>query len=245
SSVPPATGSAEIDYGRYRRKLLPDDQLRTRFRLRYAKEEPFRYAGHLDIIRAFYRALRRSDLPVAYSQGFAPRPVIAFGPPLPVGVTSNAEYLDLQMAGHYLGNLVRDLGSYLPPGLRLLESRQILAKSDSLGASIKASEYRILTRGLQAPEHSAALERRAAIPGILDLKFAAPDALSSSPADSEAGYDPVEVVLVLAVTPGAKLFPTLARLFNLTDPEVRCWRIQRRACYTVRADKLVSPMEEL
>ena len=51
--------------------------------------------------------------------------------------------------------------------------------------------------------------------------------------------------LVLAMTPGVKLFPALQRLFERDEAIVRCWRIQRRACFMERDGKLVSPMEGL
>ena len=68
-----------------------------KYRLRYARFGPARFASHLDLGRALGRALRRAALPVAYSQGFHPLPKMAFGPPLPVGVESEAEFLELTL----------------------------------------------------------------------------------------------------------------------------------------------------
>jgi radical SAM family uncharacterized protein len=237
-SVPPVpdpgTLSPEVEYGRYRRKIIAPEELKKRFRVKYSVGEAFRYAAHLDIVRSMYRALRRSELPIAYSQGFAPRPVVSFGPPLPVGLTSSEEYLDLQMAGHYPGSLVRDLGPAMPRDLRLLEAKPIFAKVDSLGAALTAARYGIQADGLGAADRQRAQELSRGIPGILQLDF------SGQQPDGGLSFE-----LVLSLVAGVKLFPVLQQLFERDEATVRCWRVQRRGCFIQREGKLVSPMEEL
>jgi radical SAM-linked protein len=66
-----------------------------RFRLRLGKAEPVRFLSHLDVARALLRAFRRSRIPLAVSGGKDRRPKVSFGPPLPLGMTSTAEYLDV------------------------------------------------------------------------------------------------------------------------------------------------------
>ena len=63
----------------------------ARFVLKYEKKEDARWLSHLDVLRAFERALRRSELPVAYTEGFNPRPKLWFAAPIGVGVTGQAE----------------------------------------------------------------------------------------------------------------------------------------------------------
>ena len=193
----------------------------------------FRYAAHLDIVRALYRALRRSEVPVAYSQGFAPRPVVAFGPPLPVGLTSAEEYLDLTMAGHYPGNLIRDLGPAMPRDMRVLDARPVFTRVASLGAGLTVARYAVQARDLGETDATSAKTRVGAIPGVRQLDFL-------EQAGPGRNFD-----LVLAMTRGVKLFPALQQLFERDEATVRCWRIQRRACFMERDGKLVSPMEEL
>ncbi|MCX5750630.1 MAG: TIGR03936 family radical SAM-associated protein, partial [Candidatus Saganbacteria bacterium] len=62
-----------------------------RLRIKYTKEDPVRFIGHLDFIKIFEKAMRRTDLPVAYSQGFNPRMQISWGLPLALGITSDGE----------------------------------------------------------------------------------------------------------------------------------------------------------
>ena len=54
------------------------------------------FISHLDMMRTFERAFRRADLPVAFTQGFNPRPKISFTPALSVGITSSSEYMDVE-----------------------------------------------------------------------------------------------------------------------------------------------------
>ncbi len=115
-------------------------------RLRYSVAGPARYISHLDRSRAIERALRRARTPVAYSQGFNPRPKVSFGPPLPLGVVSRAEYLDLELT-EYSDSVLPTLAGAMPPGLRLLAGGLVRGKVESLMSFINAAEYRVVARG--------------------------------------------------------------------------------------------------
>ena len=70
----------------------------AKFRLQVTKGEEIRHISHLDYSKAVERALRRAKLPVAYSEGFNPHMKMAFASALSVGVASEAEYFDVEMA---------------------------------------------------------------------------------------------------------------------------------------------------
>lgn len=65
------------------------------YRLRYKKTDSVRYISHLDFVRVLNRTVRRSSLPITYTEGFNPHPVMTVAMPLPVGVTSEDEYIDI------------------------------------------------------------------------------------------------------------------------------------------------------
>src|SRR5579862_6211589 len=71
------------------------DPLRVRFR--FSKTGKIRFTSHRDVARMWERALRRSRLPVALSQGFSPHPLLSFGLALPTGCESHGEYLDARL----------------------------------------------------------------------------------------------------------------------------------------------------
>ena len=70
-----------------------------RIRARFTKRGKVRFTSHRDLARMWERALRRAELPMAYTQGFSPRPKMHFGLALPTGAESDAEYLDFDLAG--------------------------------------------------------------------------------------------------------------------------------------------------
>lgn len=67
-------------------------------RTKYSKNGMMKYLSHLDLVRLFERALRRAEIPIAFSQGYNPHPMISFASPLSIGVSSEAEYFDLVLA---------------------------------------------------------------------------------------------------------------------------------------------------
>jgi len=65
------------------------------YRFRYEKTPEVRYVSHLDFVRVLNRTVRRSGLPITYTEGFNPHPVMMVAMPLSVGVTSEDEYIDI------------------------------------------------------------------------------------------------------------------------------------------------------
>src|SRR5436305_1819116 len=76
----------------------PPPPVVQRLRVRYAKRGRLRFTSHRDFARAFERALRRADVPMAYSAGFSPHPKISYAGAAPTGVASEAEYLEIGLA---------------------------------------------------------------------------------------------------------------------------------------------------
>jgi radical SAM family uncharacterized protein/radical SAM-linked protein len=118
--------------------------VRTHVRVRYAKEGRLVALSHLEVMHAVLRSVRRASLPVAYSQGYHPKPRVSFGPALPVGVSSTAEFLDLELVGlHEAGPVGHALAAALPEGLTFLDAREIDARAPSLSESVRAVHYRV------------------------------------------------------------------------------------------------------
>ena len=114
------------------------------YRVRYSRGVDVRYVSHLDILKLFDRACRRANLPVAYSAGFNPHPEFVFGMPLPVGVTSEAEYVDIKLYEKISNtDMVRRLNEALPPAVRIIESKHLPDKAPNIMKSVVASKYRV------------------------------------------------------------------------------------------------------
>jgi len=126
-----------VSYGRrVKRGLSP-----ISYRVKYAIGEPFRYASHLDITRTIYRALRRSDLPIQFTQGFSPIPKVSFCPPKSVGQIAKGDFFDFYLSSEYFGNVSIELNALLPLGIRILEVRTISKDIASLSNSINLIYY--------------------------------------------------------------------------------------------------------
>jgi radical SAM-linked protein len=126
-------------------------------RIRYAKRGRLRFTSHRDIARAFERALRRAHIPMAYSQGFSPRPRISWIGAAPTGVASEAEYVEIQLIREVdPAGLVAVLDEAMPPGLDLLEA--VPAGTGSLAERMEASRWRIELDGVDPDLLKAAVE---------------------------------------------------------------------------------------
>jgi radical SAM-linked protein len=113
-----------------------------RLRIKYTKEGPVKFIGHLDFIKIFEKAMRRTNLPVAYSQGFNPRMQLSWGPPLALGITSDCEIADFYFETWVNpGRVKEELNKVLPPGIRILEATLAHPTLPSASSGIKASEY--------------------------------------------------------------------------------------------------------
>jgi radical SAM-linked protein len=116
-------------------------------RIKYCKDGPIKYISHLNLAQVFTRALRRANIPVVISDGFNPRYRISFGPPLPLGIISISEYLDVRLKEEVkVEELTERLNLVLPQGLKILLAKTIPSSADSLIKVIDRASYVITLR---------------------------------------------------------------------------------------------------
>lgn len=119
--------------------------------VQFEKGLRLKHIGHLDLQRAMQRALRRSGLPVAYSQGFNPHMLLSFASPLPVGMAGKEELLDVTLEGPCeLGTFARALSAALPPDLPLGAVRAVDLRHPKLMAQLRTASYAITLTQEQA-----------------------------------------------------------------------------------------------
>jgi radical SAM-linked protein len=102
-----------------------------------------RFTSHLDLMRTWERSLRRSQLPLAYTQGHHPHLKMSFGPPLPLGYRSRAEVFDLEFSQPPAADLVERLQAVVPAGISVAAYRPILFKTPSLMSQLEGASYRV------------------------------------------------------------------------------------------------------
>ena len=103
-------------------KIVNDEEENYYYRAKIRKGKTLAFLSHLDYIAVYERAVIRSKLPIAYSKGFHPHMKIAFSHPLPVGVTSNSEYMDIALTQNMPPELVFSrLSNEIPTGGEILK----------------------------------------------------------------------------------------------------------------------------
>jgi radical SAM-linked protein len=118
----------------------------------YVKTGLLRFISHLDLVRLFTRAVRRAQLPVAYTRGFNPHPKLSLGPPLVVGAIGLHEYLDLELEKPIPPQKAEaQLGMQLPEGLKLQRIVALPPVALPLSKIIDCAWYRLPLPEADAP----------------------------------------------------------------------------------------------
>lgn len=142
-------------------------------RLKFAKGREVKYISHLDLMRVFQRALRRTGIPISYSSGFNPHQEISFGAPLSLGVTSSAEYVDLKLAEPMdVREIQRRLNDSLPDGIRILDGIEMRENHKSAMSIVSHSRYliRIYIQNVSFNELNKKIKAFTALKNIKTMK---------------------------------------------------------------------------
>jgi radical SAM-linked protein len=116
--------------------------------LEFAKTGPARYISHLDLQRAFSRAIRRSGLPVKLSEGFNPHYVVSFASALAVGMESVAECVEMVLSQDVaLDEFLLRIAKVLPPGLEARRAVRLPQNAPKLMAALRFAEYTVEVNG--------------------------------------------------------------------------------------------------
>lgn len=123
-------------------------------RIKFAKQGVMKFIGHLDIMRYFQKAIRRAGIPIVYTEGFSPHMVMSFAQPLGVGLTSNAEYMDIEIReGLTSAEIVKRLNQVMADGMRVISCRQVPQEKSSKAMSlVAAADYTVVFRDGYEPE---------------------------------------------------------------------------------------------
>ncbi|MGD0313514.1 MAG: TIGR03936 family radical SAM-associated protein [Acidimicrobiales bacterium] len=136
-----------------------------RIRFRFAKLGKIRFTSQRDVARMWERALRRAELPLAYTEGFSPRPQLSFGLALPTGCESLAEYLDVvlddnrpETAQVDVSQLPAGLSGLLPAGIVVEEAAVVERRAESLQQAVTSCSWTIELGGLSRSDLASRVE---------------------------------------------------------------------------------------
>ncbi len=233
-----------------------------RLRFSFARKKSLAYVSHLDMLRLFLRALRRSSLPLAYSQGYNPHPRITLALPLPLGVTASEELGEIYFAETIGPEKFLDLlGRQLPESLELLGAVSAKPELPSLASKVSAAHYRVFISGGSDPAIKED-ELREALEGLLAKeeilmerqgKKKKTTCLNVRPYIFEAALlseenRPLELSLILKAgsSGGVSPFFILGRLETENDPvsfNVQDWHVHREKLYAEQ-NGILQPLSE-
>ncbi|MCE2471879.1 MAG: TIGR03936 family radical SAM-associated protein [Anaerolineae bacterium] len=117
-----------------------------RLRITFGKTGSLRYTSSLDVAKIWERVLRRADLPIMYTQGFNTRPRIRLAMPLPLGISSECEILDVSLRQRIdvdEAALRSRLLAVAPQGLTIGRIVEVDLRASTLHSLIDSAEYRI------------------------------------------------------------------------------------------------------
>jgi radical SAM-linked protein len=110
-----------------------------RVRVKYSKQGLMKFIGHLDMMRYFQKALRRAGIDVVYTEGLSPHMSMSFALPLGVGMTSDSEYVDVDLVRDLPGSeIVRRLNISAPEGIHFTDARRIQTGKAHKGMTLAA-----------------------------------------------------------------------------------------------------------
>lgn len=134
-----------------RAKEMTRQQHQTAYvcRARFMRKGALSYIGHLDLKTVFERAVRRAELPLLYSQGYNPRPMLVFALPIGVGIDTTGDYVDVSMSVPVDAEEFKTkVNEELPDGLKVLEAITIDEPKRSLMSVVTVAEYDLEAKGI-------------------------------------------------------------------------------------------------
>jgi len=196
-------------------------------RVRFTKSGKVRFLSHRDVARVWERALRRSGVRAAYSEGFSPRPRLSFGLALSTGYESLGEYLDIDLADEVdPGELPGIVTPSLPYGMVAQVAVPIPPGTDSLQQAVTSSSWRLEVADADPGRMAATVERvlaRDEVPIVVERKGTESD-LDARPAILELAAEGTVLEAELATQPRS-LRP--AELLRALDPTWALGRVLR------------------
>ncbi|MBO7452652.1 MAG: DUF2344 domain-containing protein [Clostridiales bacterium] len=110
------------------------------------------FVGHLDLMHTFDRAIRRADMPILYTQGYNPRPMMVFALPLGVGIDTLGDFVDVSLSRVVDANeFMEKVNPNLPRGVKLYGGVNIDEPKNSLMSVVTVAMYRLEAPGIKAP----------------------------------------------------------------------------------------------
>ena len=127
-----------------------------KIRIKFRKYGTMKFIGHLDVMRYFQKAIRRAEIPIAFTTGYSPHMIMSFAAPLGVGTESLGEYFDLELVETIpTSEITRRLDEVMVEGVHVISTRQVEdGKAGKAMSLVAAADYYVEFRPGKEPEIS-------------------------------------------------------------------------------------------
>lgn len=124
-----------------------------KIRIKFRKYGVMKFIGHLDIMRYFQKAMRRAEIDICYSEGFSPHQIMSFAAPLGVGITSDGEYLDIEVNSTCSTEAALSaLNDTMVEGVEIVDYVQLPDNAKTAMSIVAAADYDLFFKeGYEAP----------------------------------------------------------------------------------------------
>lgn len=124
-------------------------------RIKFRKYGVLKFIGHLDVMRFFQKVMRRAEIPIAFTGGYSPHMIMSFASPLGIGLTSDGEYVDIELANPIeSAEAVRRMNAVMTEGMEVVSFRQISEEKRATGmAIVAAADYLVSVRKGTLPDN--------------------------------------------------------------------------------------------
>ncbi len=124
-----------------------------KIRIKFTKQGPMKFIGHLDMMRYFQKVMRRAQVDIRYSEGFSPHQIMSFASPLGVGLTSKGEYMDIEvLSTENSKTMVERMNQAMVEGTRVLSYRHLDDSSKNAMSIVAAADYTMIFRENYRPQ---------------------------------------------------------------------------------------------
>jgi radical SAM-linked protein len=219
--------------------------------IHFEKGKPIRFLAHLELMRAFERMVRRARLPMAYSEGYNPRPRTVYASALAVGMTSECERAALTLERHVpVGEVAERLAAAAPEGLCIAEVRAFPPQTKPSYSALDRVDYLVELPESAPPREvieariRALLDRNELVvirkkedrerevdlrPHIHEITVAEDGRLAMALSLSQEGQaKPLEVLQALSLHAGGDPVPWIHRVRHYRDKRGRRSTMRRR-----------------
>jgi radical SAM-linked protein len=237
-----------VRFGRKAKKRAPTTPLiKRKVRLRYAKTGTLRFVTQYDCVRIFERCAKLAKIPLVYSQGLRRNPKLSYGLPLPTGISSVAEYLDMEIEIGREVDIANAFNSVLPEGLQILQYQGIFSKVPALASIINCLTYEVAATPQQIQQ------------AWIDTWLANPEVIVQRPVKEgvkEIDIRPyvtamafeggnLHITLRIIEGRGSKITEVLSSLLSPHGVDYREFFIQRTGQYIVDGEHIQTPFDVL